>query len=105
MSEPNPMDSPSVHRGPQEDKSYSLVLICGLITTALALLGIYLLDRNTDGVHIMGWYANYVIPAGALLVGIAASSGYGVGSWFSGIRITRSLLWTMCVLQVIAYFG
>jgi len=82
-----------------------LVLISGLATTALTLLGVYLLDRYADDFHMMGWYANYVIPAGAILVGIAASSGYGLASWFSGIKITKKLLWMVLALQFVAYFA
>ena len=40
-----------------------------------------------------------------VIVGVVASSGYGVGSWLSGVKITRSLLWTVVVLQLLAYFG
>jgi hypothetical protein len=90
--------------GPREERSNLFVLACGLATTILALGGVYLLDKNTTDFEIMGWYANYVIPAGAFLVGLAASSGYGLGSWFSGVKITRGLLWTVVLLQVIAYF-
>ena len=81
-----------------------LVLISGLATTALALVGVYVLDAKTD-FHIMGWYANYILPIGAVLVGVAASSGYGLASWFSGIKITRSLLWIVLALQLAAYFA
>ena len=91
--------------GPREEKSYSIVLLCGLVTSALALLGVYLLDTWTDDFHIMGWYADYVIPVGALIVGVVASSGYGLASWFSGIKITRSLLGMVLLLQLVAYFG
>lgn len=98
-------DSTPAHFGPREEKSYSLVLLSGLVTTALALLGVYLLDTRTDDFHIMGWYADYVIPIGALIVGVVASSGYGLGSWFSGIKITRSLLGMVLTLQLVAYFG
>ena len=98
-------DLSSAPRGIREERSYSMVLICGLATTALTLLGVYLLDRYADDFHIMGWYANYVIPAGAILVGIAASSGYGLASWFSGIKITKKLLWMVLALQFVAYFA
>ena len=90
--------------GPREEQSYLLVLISGLATTALTLVGVYVLDANTD-FHIMGWYANYILPIGAVIVGVAASSGYGLASWFSGIKITRSLLWIVLVLQLAAYFA
>jgi len=101
-----PETNPSVtYAGPQEEKSYSLVLFYGLASTALALFGVYLLDRTTTDFHIMGWYANYVLPIGALIVGIVASSGYGLASWFSGIKITRGLLWLVLGLQFLAYFA
>ena len=91
--------------GPREEQSYTLVLVSGLATTALTLLGVYILDTRTEDFHIMGWYANYVLPIGAIIVGIAAASGYGLASWFSGIKITRSLLWLILVLQLGAYFA
>ncbi len=91
--------------GIREERSYLPVLLSGLTTTALTLLGIYVLDIKASDFHIMGWYANYVIPAGAIIVGIAASSGYGLASWFTGVKITRSLLWIVLVLQFTAYFA
>lgn len=86
-------------------QSHSLVIVCGLASTALTLLGVYVLNATTEDFHIMGWYANYVIPAGAIIVGLAASSGYGLASWFSGIKITRSLLWSILLFQTFAYFA
>ena len=100
--EANPTSAPV---GPREEQSYSLVLIFGLATTALALLGVYVLDTTTEDFHIMGLYANYVLPVGAIIVGVVASSGYGLASWFSGIKITRSLLWIILALQLGAYFA
>jgi uncharacterized membrane protein len=91
--------------GPREEQSYALVLFSGLATTALTLVGVYVLNTKTTDFHIMGWYANYVLPVGALLVGLAASSGYGLASWFSGIKITRSLLWLVLLFQLAAYFA
>ena len=75
------------------------------MTTVLALLGVYLLDLGRSGFHIMGWYANYILPVGAVLVGVVASSGYGLASWFRGIKITRSLLWLVLLFQLLSYFG
>jgi hypothetical protein len=97
--------NPSVeYGGPREEKNSSFVLLCGLATTAVALFGVYILDRVTEDFHIMGWYANYILPVGAIIVGVAASSGYGLASWFSGIKITRGLLWSVLGLQLLAYF-
>jgi hypothetical protein len=81
------------------------VLLSGLATTALTLVGVYLLSTNVKDFNIMGWYAGYVIPIGPLIVGFAAASGYGIASWVTGQKITRSLLWTVLVLQVVAYFA
>ena len=83
---------------------FRLVVGAGLITTTLALFGVYLLNRHADE-NIMGWYANYVIPAGAILVGLVAASGYGLASWFAGVKITKLLLWTIVLIQIAAYFA
>jgi hypothetical protein len=91
--------------GVREEQSYFLVLASGLATSALALLGVYLLDRYTDEFHIMGWYANYVLPVGAVIVGLVAACGYGIASWVSGIKITKRLLWLVVVFQIGSYFA
>ncbi len=105
---PNPTEDanpPVTYRGAQEEKSHSLVLLCGLGTTAFALFGVYALDQAATDFHIMGWYANYILPVGAVLVGVVASSGYGLASWLSGVKITKGLLWTVLGLQLLAYFA
>ena len=61
-----------------------MVVIAGVVTTTLALLGVWWLDNNTTDFNIMGWYGNYVIPAGALIVGAVAGSGYGIASYLTG---------------------
>jgi hypothetical protein len=88
-----------------EDRSTLIVLASGLATTAFALLGVYLLDVKTKDCHIMGWYADYVLPAGAVMVGLVASSGYGLASWLTGTKITRALLWAVLGAQFLAYFA
>jgi hypothetical protein len=103
---PNPENSPSSFPAViREEQSFALVLVVGLATTALALLGVYLLDTRVEDFHIMGWYADYVLPVGAVIVGLVAASGYGLASWFSGIKITRQLLWLVLILQLAAYFA
>jgi len=84
-------------------KSNLPVILSGLLTTGLALVGVYFLNARAEDFNIMGWYANYIIPIGALMVGAAAASGYGVASWVSGIKITKSLLWIVIGLQLVAY--
>jgi hypothetical protein len=80
-----------------------LVVLAGVVTSALTLLGVWWLDANTKDWHIMGWYGDYVIPAGAMLVGLAAGSGYGLMSYATGYRIRRGLLWSVLGLQLGAY--
>jgi hypothetical protein len=75
----------------------------GVLTSAAALAGVYWLGKNTNDFHIMGWYASYVIPAGAMIVGIAAGSGYAIASWLTGTRISRGLLLVVLLLQTGAY--
>jgi len=95
MGEPTPTP-------PARATRWRLVLACGLVTTAIVLFLVYLF--STVGFHPMGFYVNYVIPLGAIGVGLAAASGYGLASWFSGVKITRWLLVIIVVFQVFAYF-
>jgi hypothetical protein len=81
-----------------------VVLIAGVFTTLLALVGVWALSTYGDE-NIMGWYGNYVIPAGAILVGLVASSGYGLASWITGVKIRKKLLLTILLLQFLAYWG
>lgn len=80
----------------------SLLLLGGAITTGLALTGVFFL--NQAGENIMGWYANYVIPAGALIVGLVASSGFAVSSWHTGTKIGGRLLVGVMLILLAAYF-
>jgi len=84
--------------------SQLLVVALGLATSALALFGVFMLSVFTEDTYVMGWYWGYVIPIGAILVGAVASSGYGLGSWWSGVKISGVLLMGIMALQVGAYF-
>src|SRR4051812_17886967 len=84
--------TPLVYAPPgQTTKMPFVVLASGLTTTTVALFGAWAAQKYGDE-NIMGWYANLVIPVGALLIGLVASSGYGIASWFSGVKIHRWLL-------------
>lgn len=78
------------------------IMAAGLATTALALFAVYYLGERSE-IYVMGWYANFVIPVGALLVGALAGCGYGVASWVTGTKIRRSLMWNIVVTQIAAY--
>lgn len=78
------------------------VLVAGALSSALALAGVWAIARFTDE-NVMGWYGNYVIPVGPILVGLVASSGFALGSYLSGAKITGGLLWMMLAILVAAY--
>jgi hypothetical protein len=79
------------------------VIFAGLVTTLATLLGVW--EIESHGITVMGWYLDYVIPIGALGVGLAASSGYGVASWLRGVKISGRLLAAIFAIQVGAYLG
>jgi len=95
----NSLDAP---RSAGDGRGFFLLLIGGSITTALALMGVWFAEQH--GENIMGWYANYIIPAGALLVGLVASSGFGLSSWYTGTKITGARLLAVSALLVAGYF-
>jgi hypothetical protein len=84
-------------------KPVLFVLQSGLITSAISLAGVYFLNKQAEDFNIMGWYANYVIPIGAIIVGLIAGAGYGLASWWTGVKITRGLLVAVIVLQALCY--
>ena len=79
------------------------VLSTGLTTTALTLFGVWAINQATDELNIMGWYVALIIPAGAVLVGLAAGSGYGLSAWWQNRRVSRSLYAAVVLLQMCAY--
>lgn len=84
------------------DHRSEVVTAAGAATTLLALAGVFALAH--DGENVMGWYANYVIPVGALLVGALAASGYGIAAWFTGLKMTRRLILSVIGQLVVSYF-
>jgi hypothetical protein len=105
MSADQGLAQPSNGTVSRRSPAYSLVLYSGLATSALALLGVHLLGVYAADFNIMGWYADYLIPVGAMLVGVAASSGYGLASWLTGVKISHSLLWAVMLIQLLVYFA
>lgn len=88
--------------GKTVDHRSEIVTAAGAATTLIALAVVFALAH--DGENVMGWYANYVIPAGALLVGFGAASGYGIAAWFTGIKMTRRLIWSVVGQLLLSYF-
>lgn len=84
------------------DVRAELVNAIGALTTIAALAIAYWLARNNF--NVMMFYAYYIIPAGAMLVGALAASGYGVAGWYTGLRMSKRLMWGVFAQLVIAYF-
>ena len=78
-----------------------LVYLCGLGTSALVLWLVDLL--NARDVNIMGWYANGIIPAGALLVGMGSGVGYALGARFLNVKLSRPFLLGMITTGLLDY--
>jgi len=95
---PNTPKQPSVN-----SLSYAYVLSSGIATAAVTLLLVYLANVYAN-INPMGLYLDYVLPVGAMIVGILAGSGYGLVSWIAGVKIPRALLWAVVFLQCVAYF-
>jgi hypothetical protein len=84
--------------------AWPLVLGAGLASTAVALAAVWALSAHA-GENVMGWYANYVLPVGAILVGMAASSGFGLSSWATGTKITGALLAGVALVLLAGYWA
>ena len=80
-----------------------LVLMSGVGTSVATLVLLYVVNLITPELHVMGWYANGIIPVGSMLVGLVAGSGYGIASWFTGAKIGKGLLFQIVLLQLLAY--
>jgi hypothetical protein len=81
-----------------------LVLAAGLASTVVSLGGVWALSRYTDQ-NVMGWYADYVLPVGPILVGLVASCGFGIASWKTGAKITGPLLLGVAAILVGGYWA
>jgi hypothetical protein len=78
-----------------------LVYVAGVATSAVTLWLVGVL--NDHGTYVMGWYANGILPVGALIVGVASGSGFALGSRFLHVRLTRSYVIGMLSTGVLDY--
>ncbi|NLF30775.1 MAG: hypothetical protein GX591_07805 [Planctomycetes bacterium] len=83
-----------------------LVLLAGLITTAAALLGVWVVGKVSDGeVNLLGFFLFFIFPVSAVAVGMVAASGYALVSWLRGIRVGIPMLVAIGTLTTGAYFA
>ncbi len=79
------------------------ILQTGLITSGLALFGVYVLGCRDNKFFIMHWSARRWIFLGPLIVGGICASGYLIGAYWSGLRIRGWLFVTVLLLQLISF--
>jgi hypothetical protein len=76
------------------------VIQTGLITSGLALFGVYVLATRINDLHLMSMYAPSWLPTGPLLVGLICGSGYILSSWWFGVRVGSRMVATIVALQL-----
>jgi len=105
MSEPT-LPPPILELAPPKKRGdrFWAVIFSGLFSTAISLVIVFLISHFAEH-NVMGWYLNYILPAGAILVGLLASSGYALSAWLAGVKIRGLLLVVIVLLQILAYFG
>lgn len=79
------------------------ILAGGVLTTAASLAAVYWAAHADDAFEIMGWYLLFIVPAGAIAVGMAAGSGFGLVSWINGRKVGGGLLLAVILILVAAY--
>lgn len=90
-------------RSPRSPLLDVLVVAAGAISTIGSLVGVFWIGQVDPDFQIMGWYGLFVIPVGAILVGMASGSGYGFASWWTGRKVGGGLLVAVAVLLTGAY--
>lgn len=84
------------------DHRVQIVQIAGALTTLAAFALVFAAAKA--GTNIMGYYVNWVLPVGALFVGLLAASGYAIAAWFTGLKMTSRMMWSITGQLVLSYF-
>jgi len=79
-----------------------IVYLSGLGTSALVLWLVHYLNESHD-FNIMGWYANGILPIGALAVGVASGLGYAIASRVLQVKLSRAFVLGMLTTAVADY--
>jgi hypothetical protein len=80
-----------------------LITVAGIITT-VAVVGLNLLASNSLGFDLLSFSFWLVIPAGAIIGGMAAASGYYAAARVTQTMPSRALLFNMVAIAVSAWF-
>lgn len=78
-----------------------LILYGGLATSAGALFLVYLIAKS--GFNLMGLYWFFIVPVGAILVGLVSGVGYAVMSRWTNFRASGTYLWFVVGVSLLTY--
>ena len=81
---------------------FIVIFVWGLITTLITLAARILLSGDFD---LMSYYLWHIVPAGAILTGFFAASGYLIAIRLTRIQLHRWMFVAILILHLIAYFG
>jgi hypothetical protein len=87
----------------QNRKINAFILLSGILTSAACLVLVYFASKA--GFEIMGLYVAFLIPMGALLVGIASGSGYAIASKLFNVKIQKAYFIAFFIVALITYVG
>jgi hypothetical protein len=80
-----------------------LILIAGLVSSAVCLGLVYLLNKT--GFELMLFFIWHIIPVGAVIVGLGSGLGYAIGSRAANVRVSKAFLGLVFVLAMATYVG
>lgn len=78
-----------------------LILYGGLATSACALFVVYLIANF--GFNLMGLYWLFIVPVGAIIVGLISGTGYAIVSKWTNFRASGTYLWFVVGVSLLTY--
>ena len=101
MNQPN---SNAIFFPAKHKKTSLMIVLAGITTSVITLFIVNYVSSFKNGIYLMGYYLDYVIPVGALGVGLVAGSGYGIASLLKGFKVNLFTLILILCLQITVYF-
>ena len=92
-----------VFRGANAGVNWLSILSAGLVTTAIAMLGVHIAEAIFHE-SVLSIYVYHIFPVGALIVGLFAGSGYWLAVALLNARLSKPRVWFLVTLQIVAYF-
>ncbi len=99
MSATDPASSPA----PPSSKPGLIVLLAGVASSALVMWIVSML-ADAD-INIMGWYYFYLVPVGALVVGVFSGAGYAIASRKVNMTLTPGFVTGMVFISLLDYLA